>query len=94
METVDNIPGYTKVKVERGRFQLIIPSMGMHPWTDYCNELAQWCNDRFGPGMQISNSNNKYLTKSELWYFHQRYGFVNFFFKNEVDATAFGLRWG
>ena len=55
-------------------------------------KMMKYCEEMFGPG-RIEPSANNWLDEEDVWYVFTWYGYWNFYFKNERDATMFILRW-
>jgi len=54
--------------------------------------MMKWCEDTLGPGRPEPGHN--WLDGEDVWYTFSWFGYYNFHFKNERDATMFILRWG
>jgi hypothetical protein len=56
-----------------------------------CVDMLKWCEDCIGPGRVEIESNR--INTDDKWYSYSWFGFWNFWFQHEQDATAFSLRW-
>ena len=81
-EQVLDSEGWTVVKIDKG-------GRDMDP-TAHISMLA-WCEKTIGPGRVEPGDN--WLDGEDVWYGFTWYGYWNFYFKNERDATMFTLRW-
>ena len=54
-------------------------------------QMLKWCEDQIGAGrVEIAAGR---INNGDRWYSYGWYGYWNFWFQFEQDATAFTLRW-
>lgn len=54
-------------------------------------EMMKWCEDNIGLG-RVEVEQGK-IDSADMWYSFSWYGYWNFWFRYERDATLFSLRW-
>ncbi len=54
-------------------------------------DMMKWCEDHVGTG-RVEIEPGK-IDADDMWYSFSWYGYWNFWFRRETDATAFALRW-
>ena len=54
-------------------------------------DMLKWCEDNIGQG-RVEVEPGK-IDVDDMWYSFSWYGYWNFWFRKETDATAFALRW-
>ena len=54
-------------------------------------DMMTWCEVHIGQG-RVEIESGK-IDASDTWYSFSWYGYWNFWFRKETDATAFALRW-
>jgi hypothetical protein len=74
--------GWTLVRIPKERQQALAFNF-VH--------VMKWCEDNTGPGrVEIEPSK---IDANDQWYSFSWYGYWDFWFRQETDATAFTLRW-
>lgn len=74
--------GWTCVKLSRDK-QLNIP--------DQFTQMMKWCEDNIGTGRVEVEPDR--IDMNDHWYSFSWYGYWNFWFRHEKNATIFVLRW-
>lgn len=74
--------GWHCVELPRDR-QLTIP--------DQFIQMMRWCEQNIGTG-RVEVEQHR-IDDGNQWYSFSWYGYWNFWFRHETDATAFTLRW-
>ena len=54
-------------------------------------DMMKWCEDNVGVGRVEIHTG--IIDDNDMWYSFSWYGYWNFWFRNEQDATLFALRW-
>ena len=67
-----------KVNFDKGRYHLV-------------TKMEEWCHQRIGPGGWVYPDPDDWCTRR--WAVSATFGNTVFYFKNQVDATVFALRW-